>query len=63
MSRGIDNKKFGFALSAWFIVATVTGCLCGVSLVLNALVTENGSYIVWPLVALIWGSDTYHWRN
>ena len=47
-----DNKGFGFALSAWFIVATVKGYFCGVSLILNALVAGNGSYILWPLVAL-----------
>ena len=47
-----DNKGFCFALSVWFIVATVTGYICGVSLILNALVVGNGSYILWPSVAL-----------
>ena len=34
------------------IVPTVTGYFCGVSLILNALVAGNGSYILWPSVAL-----------
>ena len=33
---GKDSKGFGFALSAWFIVANVKGYFCGVSLILNA---------------------------
>ena len=56
MSWGNNDKGFGFALSAWSIVATVTGYICGVSLILNALVAGNGSYILWPLVALTWRS-------
>ena len=44
-------------LLAWFIAATVTGYLCGVSLILNALLAGNGSYILWPLVALTLGYD------
>ena len=48
MSWGNNDKGFGFALIAWFIVATVTGYLCGVSLILNALVAGNGSYVLWP---------------
>ena len=50
-----DNKGFGFALSAWFIVPSVTSCFCGISLLLNALVVGNGSYILWPSMALTWG--------
>ena len=45
-------KGFGFVLSAWFIIVTVTSYFCGVSLILNALVAGNGSYIQQHLVAL-----------
>ena len=47
-----NDKGFGFALGVWFISVTVTSYFCGVSLILNALVAGNGSYILWPLVAL-----------
>ena len=46
MLWGNNDKDFGFALRAWFIVATVTGYFCGVSLILNALVVGNDSYIL-----------------
>ena len=58
MSCGNNDKGFGFALIVWFIVATVRSYLCGVSLILNASVAGNFSYIQWPLVALTRRSDT-----
>ena len=46
MSWGNNDKGFGFALSAWFFVASVTGCVSGVSLILTAFVAGSGSYIL-----------------
>ena len=39
-----------------------TSYLCGVP-TRNALVEGNGSYILWPLVALTWGYDINHAKN
>ena len=59
LSYGNNAKVFGFALSAWFFVASVTGYVSGVSLILDVLVAGNGSYILWPLVTLTLGCDIY----
>ena len=61
MSWGNNDKGFSFALSAWFIVASVTGCLwccSNTEVLLNALVVGYGSYTLWSLVALTLGYDT-----
>ena len=59
MSWCNNDKGFGFALSAWFIVASGRGCVSGVSLTLTAFVVGNGSYILWPLVVLTLGYDRH----
>ena len=53
-----DNKGFGFPLvrGLLLLLLQVTAM---VSLILNALVAGNGSYILWSSVALTWGSDTF----
>ena len=50
LSRGNNDKGFGFALSAWFIAASVTGYVSGVYLILKCLCGGK-----WPLYTVVFG--------
>ena len=47
LSWGNNDKGFGFALSVWFIVVSVTGYVSGVSLILKCL--SGGKWLLYTV--------------